>query len=399
MPELSTFSERILITMCKIVSGGYSTGVTMLSNLFIDKFMPEASETNLKVYLYILRYIYVPEADISLTSIADVLDLTPRSVVKALKYWQNCGILTFQTDESGEIKRIFLNDISSLSTVNSSQKSSVVSADTMPAVDVSSAVSAKFSVPVLSPTDINRISEQNRFRQLFEIVENYLAPATATPDDINALAVIIDSLNFSDDLTLHLYDYCSSKNKLTSSYILKVATNWAEKNIRTVEDAKLEEQFYDDLLISIKKSLGMTRNLGKVQFETIEKWRYTYHMPEEMILEACNRACMQEVEKPFSYAAKTIKNWYDDGIKTMDELAKADLRHENEVAAKAAARKNASVKKETSYNQFNDFEQRTITPEDDAKFGRYLLSQGATKERRDAFKDRLAKAADSVINQ
>ncbi len=388
--------------MCKIVSGGYSTGVTMLSNLFIDKFMPEASETNLKVYLYILRYIYVPEADISLASIADVLDLTPRSVVKALKYWQNCGILTFQTDESGELKRISLNDISALADGNSSQKNVSVSEPAVtvaPTAGTTPTAPASSSVPVLSPTDLNRISEQNRFRQLFEIVENYLAPATATADDINALAVIIDSLNFSDDLTLHLYDYCSSKNKLTSNYILKVATNWAEKNVKTVEDAKLEEQFYDDLLISIKKALGMTRNLGKVQFETIEKWRYTYHMPEEMILEACNRACMQEVEKPFSYAAKTIKNWYDEGIKTMNDLAKADLKHENEVAAKAAARKSSATKKSSSYNQFNDFEQRTITPEDDAKFGRYLLSQGATQERRDAFKDRLAKAADSVIKQ
>ena len=74
--------------MCKITSSGLNNGITIVSNRFIDEYLADASGRDLKVYLYLLRYSYVPEADISLSNMAEILDETPNKILTALKSWR-----------------------------------------------------------------------------------------------------------------------------------------------------------------------------------------------------------------------------------------------------------------------------------------------------------------------
>ena len=74
--------------------------VTILSNRFIDNFMPRANGEFVKVYIYLLRAVSSSPSSFSLEHMADRLFCTERDIFRALKYWEGEKILslTYTTD-------------------------------------------------------------------------------------------------------------------------------------------------------------------------------------------------------------------------------------------------------------------------------------------------------------
>ena len=61
--------------------------VTILSNTFIDNYMPEANGEFVKVYIYLLRALSSAPVSFSLEQMADRLLCTERDILRALKYF------------------------------------------------------------------------------------------------------------------------------------------------------------------------------------------------------------------------------------------------------------------------------------------------------------------------
>ena len=76
--------------------------VTLLSNIFIDDYMPEANGEFVKVYIYLLRALSTTPVSFSLEEMADRLICTERDILRALKYWarQELLALDFAPDKS-----------------------------------------------------------------------------------------------------------------------------------------------------------------------------------------------------------------------------------------------------------------------------------------------------------
>ena len=85
------------------------TGVTVISNQFLDLYMPQANGEFVKIYLYLLRMQNLAQP-LSLTSIADRLNCTEGDVMRALKYWEKSGLLSLTSNASGEISDIYFLD-------------------------------------------------------------------------------------------------------------------------------------------------------------------------------------------------------------------------------------------------------------------------------------------------
>ena len=85
--------------------------VTLISNLFLDKYMPRANGEYVKVYLYILRCSTMSDAILSVDSIASSLELTEADVTRALKYWDQTGILGIEFNNRGALSRIIIKDL------------------------------------------------------------------------------------------------------------------------------------------------------------------------------------------------------------------------------------------------------------------------------------------------
>jgi hypothetical protein len=86
-----------------------SSDTTLVSNLFIDEYMKDANDAQLKVYLYLLRVMGAgASADIS--QMADLFNHTERDIVRSLDYWAGLGLLSLDHDEQGELTGIHLCD-------------------------------------------------------------------------------------------------------------------------------------------------------------------------------------------------------------------------------------------------------------------------------------------------
>ena len=64
-----------------------SVDSTVVPNLFIDEYMKEANDAQLKVYLYLLRMMNAHQAT-SVSDIADKFNHTEKDIIRALKYWE-----------------------------------------------------------------------------------------------------------------------------------------------------------------------------------------------------------------------------------------------------------------------------------------------------------------------
>ena len=73
---------------------------TVISNLFIDEYMKDANDAQMKVYLYLVRMMSAGLST-SITDIADRFNHTEKEVVRSLRFWERKGLLSFQTDSAG----------------------------------------------------------------------------------------------------------------------------------------------------------------------------------------------------------------------------------------------------------------------------------------------------------
>ena len=83
--------------MADIALTGAKSGVTVISDAFIDRYLPEADGEYVKVYLLLLRS-FQNKSGITVGKLADLLDDTERDVMRALRYWNKKGLLQLVTD-------------------------------------------------------------------------------------------------------------------------------------------------------------------------------------------------------------------------------------------------------------------------------------------------------------
>ena len=86
-----------------------SAEITVLTNNFIDNYMPEANGEFVKVYIYLLRLLSDTSVPFSLEQMADHFFCTERDIVRALKYWEKENLLTLTYRNNEDIADITLN--------------------------------------------------------------------------------------------------------------------------------------------------------------------------------------------------------------------------------------------------------------------------------------------------
>lgn len=82
------------LTLC----GDGTQGHTLVSNLFLDNYMPAANGEYVKVYLYLLRCLENGGPELTISLIADTFDHTESDVQRALRYWEKMKLLRLQYD-------------------------------------------------------------------------------------------------------------------------------------------------------------------------------------------------------------------------------------------------------------------------------------------------------------
>ena len=343
-----------------------SSQVTILSNIFIDQYMPGAGGEFVKVYIYLLRLLADPSASVCLPLLADRLNCTEGDISRALKYWSNEGLLILETDPSGELTGITLTEPSPdtqmelTATVSVSQSalaatapiSQTVSAATVSTPQPDTAPSR--SASALTPARIKELKENEDVAQLIYICEQYLGK-TLTPTDTRKILFFYDELKMSVDLIDFLIQYCVGRGHKSMRYIETVAMAWSKEGITTVEMAKDSTSRYGRDYFTILKAMGITnRNPVDSEIVMMDTWLKDYGFSMDMIQEACSRTIMQTGQPSFQYAHKILTGWFKKGALTPEAVHALDVQHQKRSQDNSRGRSQTPK----SPNRFNNFQQR-----------------------------------------
>ena len=323
---------------------------TIVSNIFIDTYMPSANGEFVKIYLYLLRCLSSNQAQLSISAMADLFNQTENDILRAIRYWEKTGALELDFDSAGILNGITFLPLSQVD--RQSYTAKISSAVTM--IQTPASVPEPEPKKSYTPTQIQELSSQQDFKMLLGLVGAYLGtPLNAT--GVQTLAYIYDSLNFSFDLIDYLVEYCVSKDHKSMRYIEKVALNWSEHNISTVQEAKQFISSHNTVTYSVMNAFGISnRDPGQHERELITKWTDVYCFDADIIIEACNRTLKATHQPSFEYADSILSKWNSANVKTAADIRRSDAEYEL-----LRSKKNTpSASSARSTNRFNNFHQR-----------------------------------------
>ena len=350
------------------------TRTTLVPNEFIDYYMPRANGTFVKVYLYLLRCLTAPEAGFGISVIADALEETEKDILRALRYWEREHVLSLTWGEANEIRGIKLNRLSKPSaepapvmfspTPVTGTKSSVSPESRLSSADKKEDFS---KLPEYSPAQLEAFSARPDTNWLLHAAESYLE-RMLKPADVQLLFFLHDDLQFSNELILHLYEYCVSRGKKTPSYIQKVALSWHEDGIDTVEKAEERSLQFDSCFTAVNRAFALNRAPGISERRFLNRWS-SFGFSSDLIEEACSRALLSTSHPDFKYADKILERWHESNVHTMSDVKKLDEAHNARFSGGQALEQ-----KRTASNRFNDFPQREYSGSDLTDLEKALLA-------------------------
>lgn len=341
------------------------TRTTLVPNEFIDYYMPRANGAFVKVYLYLLRCLTAPEAGFGISVIADALEETEKDILRALRYWEREKVLSLTWGDENEIRGIKLNRLTKPVDQAFTERTSIaVSAATAPVVPIVPAKDDITKLPDYSPAQLSAFANRPDTNWLLHAAESYLE-RMLKPADVQLLFFLHDDLQFSNELILHLYEYCVSRGKKAPSYIQKVALSWHQDGIDTIEKAEERSLQFDSCFTAVNRAFALNRAPGLSERRFLNRWS-TFGFSADLIEEACSRALLSTSHPDFKYADKILERWHQNNVHTMSDVKKLDDAHN----AKGGRTAEANVPS----NRFNSFPQRSYSDADLTDLEQALLA-------------------------
>lgn len=343
---------------------------TFVPNIFIDEYMTQANGEYVKIYLYLLRNLNQSAQNFSLSAIADHFDCTERDILRALKYWEKLRLFRLEFDNE--------QNLAGICVLNAQNPPAPLTPAAFPATDTlkKEAVSpvqkesktGNVTDQFIQATDTGRrtytmdeirnFNSRENVRELIFITEQYLG-RTLTRSDLNIIFFWYDELKLSTEVIEVIIENCVAKGKSSLYYMQKVAEDFASRNIRTVKEAKTAMNQGSSLYYAVLKAFGIRgRNLVPAEQDFLNQWSDRMGFSTEVIEEACSRTIRSTHEANFAYANSILKKWHENGIRTLDDIAKSDSLYQQ--TQKNYPQKSAAP----NNNRFINFQQRDNDYED-----------------------------------
>ena len=328
----------------------------LIANSFVDSFLTEANDIQIKVYLYLLRHAN-NSVECSIASMADFFNYSEKDILRALSYWEKKEILQLTFDNNGELNNICFCS----SSASSTKTSKLVSEEThtAPKSFVKTVTylpgTGTIKKPEYTLDQLAAFRDKESTSELVFIAESYLG-RTLTANDIRSILFISDELHFSFDLLDYLLQYCIDRGKKDFRYIEKVAISWTEANVTTVEQAQNHSSKYDKDTYIVMNALGKNNQPTPKEAEFIRRWYQIYGFTSDVILEACERTVLATDKHRFEYADKILANWQSLGIHHKTDIMKADAAFEA-TKKKSGTASSSSSSVSMTKNKFNQFQQ------------------------------------------
>ena len=272
----------------------------MVQNRFVDEYMCEANGSFIKVYLYMLRH---GESGFEMSDIANALNLLESDVIRAFKYWQKRGLITYNQISDGDFI-ISLSD-EGATNVQTNDNDEPVTSKQPKRPSMPTAVTYKKS------DIVTYMKNNDGIRHMFLISEQLLN-RNLTDTDRTILFGFYDYLGMPIEVIFTLLEYCISLGKTNMRYIEKVAYTWADKGINTLAKASVavkEETEFSKVLKKFKTMFKITgREFTNAEVEFIRSWVYEQKLDDKTIENAYETTVTNTGKIAFKYMDAILKN-------------------------------------------------------------------------------------------
>lgn len=285
----------------------------------VEKCLREANESQLKIYLYLLKN---GSENPTVSSIADYFNYSEQDVKRALRFW-NAKSASGRSSAGGNV-------------VEFSGRESY------------------------SKEKIAGFMEKPDVGQLLFVAEQYMG-RPIKPDEVSSILYIYDSLGFPADLVEYLLEYCISNNKKSFHSIETVAREWKDAGVAVLDDAKKLTRHVPKEMKAVMEALGFPKDRQPVEAEVayVRRWTQRYGYGMDIIGEACRRTVLSTGKPSLRYANSILKGWHDAKVEKFEDILAADeeFRRKNMKESPAPAAKKTAAKK-PSAGKFCNFSER-----------------------------------------
>lgn len=343
----------------------YDMKITPVPDVFIDEYLPCAENPLfVTVYIFSFRY-YSVGLELSVKDTAYKLNVSEDDVIDAWRYWQEKGIVKILDDSSENFAVEYLHIESRR------QRSKRLSATQKPKTQINAEEATKGetkelklvtveTAPIYSVPEIEKLQKSDKqIRYLFSVAERMLAKPL-TYNEMNVFLGFYDWLRLPIAVIEVMLDYCISNNHKSVRYLEKVAMDWSDNAIDTVEEAEEYIRLFNTDYREIMKSFGlMRRDPNPKEIAYMKKWLREFKMPIEIVKEACNKTIFQIGQPKFTYADAILTKWNEQEVRTLDEINALEDEFYKNIEQKAGkAKRQAGTDKKTAKNGFNQYEKR-----------------------------------------
>lgn len=326
---------------------------TNISNLFIDEYMADANDAQLKIYLFLIRMMNA-NLPTSITDIADKFNYTEKDVLRALMYWESRQLLALDYDAAHNLSGIQVLSLeNTYEAPRTAPRITPVLSFIRPASMQTGLNVNSVSKPDYTANDLKSFKNNEDIEQLLMVTEQYVGKQLGR-SEMETILFMYDRLGFSTDLIDYLVQHCVERGKKDFRYMEKVALSWHEQGITSPDEAQNASKKYDSVVYTIMKSLGKSSNPAPKELEYINKWTKDYGFLLDVIQEACDKTVMTTDTHRFAYADGILTKWYQAGVHHKKDIPVADAGSKRSLNPATARRAVTPVK-----NKFNNFTQNS----------------------------------------
>lgn len=272
------------MALCSRSSNAIMDSYTVLDNVFLNEFLPQATGDDVKVYLYGYALCNNPNIeDNSIDTISKVLSLTEDQILKSFSYWQEMGLVQITSVNPLEVKYL----------------------------------------PVRNNSGGLKIRNKSKYKDFNKQMQAIITGRMLTPNELNEYYYLIETYHFEPEAILLIASYCKKikSDSIGYPYILAVARSFANDGLKTsesVEQKMLEQELKTKEIKQLLEALGLKRDSDIEEKNLYLKWINTFGFTHGVVIEVAKSL---KKRGGFNKLDEVLTKYHEQKLLSMEEIS------------------------------------------------------------------------------
>ena len=284
-----------------------------VSEIFILKYMKDMPQEAVKLYMYLL-YIEANQINIEIETISKEINISLKDVKASLDYLQEKEVMELYTPKITANKEM----------IEANQR------------------------------------KNNKREKIINDIESMYFAGNMKAEWYKKIILWFEKYNFSNEAMLGIFSHCFSDEVKPIAYVETVVKSMADKGVITINDLSKQIVNYDKkskIIKFVKTELNLHKALTKPQERIVEKWIFDYNYDKEQIKLVIDKTINAQ-NVGFNYLDKIITEWYQQGLKTAEEILKYEKENKEKLEEKKKEKNNRKSTNNIASNNIENREQR-----------------------------------------